>query len=166
MSNNRFKKLKTVKNIEVGGFRVRFFFKEGNIEQSYMEIKTVSNNWYMKIDARSEVYGYLYTAASQGLENQIHGYCATLYAIATGIISEQQFTDEVQKAIIGFMERMDKKAKEESDKITETQEMADEALMREAIERGKLRGNKKAEAKARKESEKAIKEVLEDGREE
>lgn len=163
MSNNPFKKkLKPIKTVNVGGFQVDFFFQQESIANSYMEIRTESRNFAMKIDARNEVYGYLLAAAQQDRNEQIHGYCATMYVIATGMTHDQEFVNDLQASISAFMERQQAKAKEEADKVTPEQITGDEALMQEAIERGELRGDKKAEKRASEESKKLIKEVLEE----
>lgn len=164
MSNNPFKKKqKPIKTVNVGAFQVDFFFQQDSIAGSYMEIRTESRNFAMKIDARNEIYGYLLAAAQQGLNEQIHGYCVTMYVIATGMSKDQEFVNEVQRVVVGFMDRQQAKAKEEAEKVTPEQIAGDEVLMQEAIERGELRGDKKAEKKAREESQKLIKEVLEEG---
>lgn len=75
---------------------------------------------------------------------------------------DQMFVDDLQKAVAGFMERQQAKSKEEAEKVTPEQIAGDEALMQEAIERGELRGDRKAEAKAAEESRKLVKDVLEE----
>lgn len=163
MSNNPFKKkLKPIKTVNVGGFQVDFFFNQGSIAGSFMEIRTESKNFAMKIDARNEVYGYLLAAAQQGRDEQIHGYCAMMYVIATGMTHDQGFVDDLQASMSAFMNRQQAKTKEEAEKVTSEQIVGDEALMQEAIERGELRGDKKAEKRASEESKKIIKEVLEE----
>lgn len=163
MSNNFFKRKKQepLYHVEVGAFIVNFYFKEGSIVDSYMEIRTISDNWRMRLDARHTMYGYLAAAAEQGLEEQIHGYCVTLFILATAL--DQGLINDAQKALAKYMKRMDKQAKSEAKNVTEEQIAGDEALMKEAIERGKAKGNKKAEKKAAKESQAEIKKVLEEG---
>lgn len=162
MSNNIFKRKKQepIFHVEIAGFVVNWYFKEGSIVDSYMEIRTVSDNWRMRLDARHEMYGYLAAAAKQGKKEQIHGYCVTLYLLAT--ILEQGLIDDVGKALAKYMKRKDKEAQAEAKKVTEAQIAGDEALMNEAIERGELRGNKKAERKAAKESREEIRKVLQE----
>lgn len=164
MSNNPFKRKKQTPlyTVEVGGFLVRFYFKENSIVDSYMEIRTISDNWRMRLDARHEAYGYLVAAAQQGNNEQIHGYCFMLYSIAVGMTQDQGFTDDITKAIKKYIKRLDKQSETEAKNVSEAQIAGDEALMNEAIERGNLQGNKKAEKKASKESRKEIKKVLEE----
>lgn len=161
MSNNIFKRKKQspLHHVEVGGFVVNFYFKEDSIVDSYMEIRTVSDNWRMRLDARHEMYGYLASAAKQGMNEQIHGYCVTLYILSTAL--DQGLINDLQKSITKYMKRMDKKAESEAKNVSDAQIAGDEALMQEVIERGKAKGNKKAEKKAAKESRKNIKQVLE-----
>lgn len=162
MGNNIFKRKKQtpIQHIEVGGYIVNFYFKESSIVDSYMEIRTVSDNWRMRLDARHTMYGYLLTAAQQGLTEQIHGYCVQLYILATAL--DQGLINDVQKSIAKFIKRKDKEAATEAKKVTEAQIAGDEALMKEAIERGALKGDKKAERKVAKESQEHIKKVLEE----
>ena len=164
MGNNIFKKKKQtpLHHVEVGGFVCNWYFKHDSIVDSYMEIRTVSGNWSMKLDARHEVYGYLMVACEQGLTEQVHGYCVTLYLVATQMTQDQGFVNDVQKAITKYMKRMDKKAENEAESVSEAQIAGDEALMQEAIERGELRGDKKAEKRASKESREEIRKILEE----
>lgn len=163
MSNNIFKRKKQtpIHHVECGCFIVNWYFKESSIVDSYMEIRTVSDNWRMRIDARHEVYGYLMAAVEQGKESQVHGYCVTLYMTATAMTQDQGFVNDIQKAITKFMKRMEKQSESEAKAVKEEQIAADEALMQEAIERGSLKGDKKAERRASEESKKMIKDVLE-----
>lgn len=162
MSKNIFKRKKQTPefHFEQGGFVVNFYFKEGSIVDSYMEIRTVSDNWRMRLDARHEMYGYLLTAVQQGNKSQVHGYCVQLYILATTL--DQGLINDVQKALAKFMKRKEKEAASEAKAVTEAQIAGDEALMQEAIERGSIRGNKKAERKAAKESQEQIKQILEE----
>lgn len=162
MSNNIFKRKKQtpIQHVECGGFIVNWYFKESSIVDSYMEIRTESDNWRMRLDARHVMYGYLLAAVQQGNESQIHGYCVQLYIMATAL--DQGLINDVQKSISKFMKRMDKKAETEAMNVTEEQEMADQYLMEEVIERGKTKGDRKAEKRAAKESQEEMKKVLEE----
>lgn len=162
MSNNIFKRKKQtpVQSIEAGPFIVNFYLKDGSVVDSYMEIRTISDNWRMRLDARHNIYGYLMSAAQQGLKEQIHGYCVMLFITATAL--DQGLIDDIQKSIAKYMKRMDKKAESEAKSVSDAQIAGDEALMQEVIERGKVKGDKKAERKASKESQKEIKKVLEE----
>lgn len=126
--------------------------------ESYMEIRTVSDNWRMRLDARHAMYGYLFSAMEQGKSEQVHGYCVTLYMLATTL--DQGLINDVQKSINKYMKRMDKQSESEAKAVTEEQEMADEALMNEAIERGALKGDKKAEKRAAKESQEEMRKIM------
>lgn len=160
MSNNIFKRKKQapIEHVEVGGFIVNWYFKEGSIVDSYMEIRTISDNWRMRLDARHEMYGYLLSAVKQDKKEQVHGYCVTLYILATSL--DQGLINDVQKALAKFMKRKEKQAESEAKVVSEAQIAGDEALMQESIERGELRGDKKAERKAAKESQEEIRKVL------
>lgn len=164
MGNNIFKKKKQtpLHHIECGGFVCNWYFKPDSIVDSYMEIRTTSGNWSMKLDARHEAYGYLMAACEQGQTEQVHGYCVTCYVVATQMTQDQGFVNDVQKSISKYMKRMDKRAETEAKAVTEAQIAGDEALIQEAIERGEIRGDKKAERRASKESKEEIRKVLEE----
>lgn len=168
MGNNMFKRKKStpIEHIEVGGFVCNFYFKEDSIVDSYMEIRSELGSWSIKIDARYELYGYLLAAAKQGMKEQIHGYCATIYMVSTQMTQDQGFVNDIQKSISKYIKRIEKKAETEAKKVTETQIIADEVLMQEAIERGKTKGNKKAEKKASKASKQEMKKILEEDKNE
>lgn len=163
MSNKFFKRKKQTPlyHVECGPFIVNFYFKEESVVDSYMDIRSELGAWSMRIDARYEVYGYLLAAAQQGYNEQIHGFCLTMYIASTQMTKDQGFANDLQKSVTKYMKRLDKQAKAEAESVSEAQIAGDEALMQEAIERGELRGNKKAEKRAAKESRKAIKEVFE-----
>lgn len=163
MSNKFFKRKRQPEyHIECGGFIANFYFKEGSVVDSYLEIRSELGAWSMKIDARYEVFGYLFAAAEKGLTEQIHGYCVTMYIASTQMTKDQGLVNDLQKSITKYMKRIEKQAETEAKNVSEEQIAGDEALMNEAIERGKLQGDKKAERKAAKESQEEIKKVLEE----
>lgn len=147
-------------HIECGEFIVDFYFREGSIKDTYMEIKTTSNVFYMRMDGRTETYLYLYAAAEQGLTDQIHGYCMRMYEFGMLMCKDQEMLNAHDEVMRKYYEKLNTQAAEEAAKVTDEQELAADAFMREAIERGELKGKA---AKAASQAEKEfIKQVLEE----
>lgn len=149
-------KKKAIERVEVGGFIAEWYFKEGNIKESYLEISTVSGIWSMRVDARCNAYGYLLESARQGKTENIHGYAALLYITAQQLTQEQGFCDDITRSVQKWQKRMEERldGSDNSDN-SDKSDLADEALMREVAayadaspkERKKLRKQWKEEAR-------------------
>lgn len=148
-------KKKPIERVEIGGFIAEWYFKEGNIKESYLEISTVSGIWSMRIDARNNAYGYLLEAARQGKTENIHGYAALLYITAQQLTQEPGFCDDITRSVQKWQKRMDKRAESAAKATTPEQNEADEALMGEIAayadatpkERKQMRKQWKADAR-------------------
>lgn len=126
-------KSKPLQSVECGGFLVEFYYKEGKLKGTYMDISTASGVWSMRIMGNTFTYGYLLEAANQGLTEQIHGYAATLYILSQQITSDQGLVDDITRSINKWQRRMDKKAESEAKKHTETDEKISQAVMESLI---------------------------------
>lgn len=148
---------------EVGQFRFEFFYSEGNLEGTYLQISTPSGIFAMRIAGNCHAYGYLLAAAKQDRIDQLQGYAVTLFIPAMELTQDQGLCNDIQKAIMKWQKRKEKEAAKLAAKVTPEQEMADEALMREAIERGGM--TRRQRRKAERESRKQMREVLNDVKE-
>lgn len=102
--------------VKEGGFIVTF--------RTYdMTIETLSKNFVAKFTASEHPYLYLYVAALQGNNEQVHGYCLYLYKVATTLTTEQGFVDDLTKIIKKHDRRMLKAAKEAAKKVTEEEDL-------------------------------------------
>ena len=88
---------------EAGGFRWAF-------RRFWLEIETVSGNFKAKFMADEHPYAYL--LAGQGDEN-IHGFCQTVYLLSKTLTTDQGFADDVAKAIAKYNKRLQKQAASE-----------------------------------------------------
>lgn len=76
-----------------GGFKWTF-------RKYFMVVETLSGNWKMRITAGEYPYGYLLTGVVQKHdENNIQGFCQTLYAQAMMLTRDQKLVNDVQKAL-------------------------------------------------------------------
>ena len=127
-------KQKPMKTVECGGFIVSFYYKEGDLKHTYMEITTESNVWSMRIAGNTHAYGYLLAAAHQDMTEQIHGYAAMLYVTSQQLTKDQGFVDDITKSITKWQRRMDKKAESAAKNVKDFEEVASQAFMEEAAE--------------------------------
>lgn len=129
---NLFKR-KPYRTIECGGFIANFFYKEANLKRTYLEIKTISNVWSMRIAGNTYTYGYLLASAEKGLTEQIHGFAAMQYILSEQITKDQGLLDDVTRSIKKWKIRMEKKAVSASKNISEFEELATQHFMEESI---------------------------------
>lgn len=144
--------------IETGGFIASFFFKEGDIKNTYLQIDTVSNIWSMRIDGRTHAFGYLYAAAAQGLESQIHGYAVMMYCTAMALTQSQEFVDGLTKEINKYDKRLMTKAKRKAATSDEHEEIAAQAFMESVVEYAEATPKKRK--KISKEDREQIKQAI------
>lgn len=129
-------KQKPLKTVECGGFIVNFYYKEGNLNCTYMDISTISRVWSMRISGNTYTYGYLLEASNQGLTEQIHGYAAMLYILSQQLTQDKGLVDDITRSINKWMRRMERNAESEAKKVTDTEECMSHAVMEFSISGG------------------------------
>lgn len=147
-------KTKPYKTVECGGFIANFYYKEGDLKKTYLEITTVSGVWSMRIAGNTHPYGYLLEAANQEKVEQIHGYAAMLFILSQQFTQDQGLIDDVVRGINKWQKRMDAKAREAAKNVSDAEETASHAFMEEVA------AYADATPKERKKIRKADKEVL------
>lgn len=100
-----------VRQGEAGGFRWVF-------RRFWFTVETVSGNFKAKFMADAHPYAYL--LSSYGDEN-IHGFCQTVYLLSKTLTTDQGLVDDVSKAISKYDKRLQKKSASEV-KEDETEE--------------------------------------------
>ena len=118
----------------------------------WMEISTISGNFRMRVTAGEHPFGYL--VAGKGDEN-IEGYCQTVYTVAMLLTTDQGFVNDVNKAIQKYQKRLEKNAKVVEDKDEEKIALGGEKALQERIEMGP-----KERRKADRETERRFKETV------
>lgn len=121
-------------HIEVGGFIIDLYLKEEDVEKSYAEVKTLSNIFSMRIDARTHPFGYLWAAASRGDNAQLHGYAVLIYRTAINLTKSQNFVDVLTKEINSIDNQLLMNATKTASEITESQNQADAKFMEDVAE--------------------------------
>ena len=115
-----------VRKGESGGFRWCF-------RRFDLTIETLSGNFKAKFMADAHPYAYL--LASQGDEN-IHGFCQTVYLLSKTLTTDQGFVDDVSKAFAKYDKRLQKKAASEvkEDETEEKIALETEKQIQEVVE--------------------------------
>ncbi len=149
---------------EAGQFKFDFYYAEGNLRGTYLQISAPSGIFAMRIAGNTHAYGYLLAAAQQDRTDQLQGYAVTLFIPAMELTQDAELVNDIQEGIVKWQKRKEKEAAELAKKVTPEQDMADEALMREAIERGGMtrQQRRKAERESRKQMRKVLNEDKED----
>lgn len=129
-------KQKPLKTVECGGFIVNFYYKEGNLNCTYMDISTISRVWSMRISGNTYTYGYLLEASNQGLTEQIHGYAAMLYILSQQLTQDKGLVEDITRSINKWTRRMERNAESEAKKVTDTEECMSHAVMEFSISGG------------------------------
>lgn len=74
----------------------------------WLEISTLSGNFKCRFTADEHPYGAL--LSSDESNDTIHGFCQIVYQIGKLLTTEQKFADDIQKAIVNYNNRLNKKA--------------------------------------------------------
>lgn len=115
-----------VRKGEAGGFR--FVFRRFDLT-----IETLSGNFKAKFMADAHPYAYL--LASNGDEN-IHGFCQTVYMLSKTLTTDQGLVDDVSKAFAKYDKRLQKQAASEvvEDETEEKIALETEKQIQEVVE--------------------------------
>lgn len=154
-------KTKPYKSVDAGQFHFNFYYKEGSVKDTYLEVTCDSGIFAIKIGGNTHAYGYLLAAAEQNRIDQLQGYAVTLYIPAMSLTQDQGLCNDCQKSIMKWQKRKMREGAENAKKVTDAEEMASDALMREAIDRGKpmsRQQRRKMEREIRKEMREILKE--------
>ena len=139
-----------VRKGESGGFRWCF-------RRFDLTIETLSGNFKAKFMADAHPYAYL--LASQGDEN-IHGFCQTVYLLSKTLTTDQGLVDDVAKAISKYNKRLQKQAASDvvEDETEEKIALETEKQIQEHVELPK-KERRKVERDINGRFKKAVKEV-------
>lgn len=118
-----------VRKGESGGFRWVF-------RRYWLEISTLSGNFKCRFTADEHPYGAL--LSSDESNDTIHGFCQIVYQIGKLLTTEQKFADDIQKAIVNYNNRLNKKAANEivEDELEEKVAIEEVKQIQEYVEAG------------------------------
>lgn len=137
-----------VREGEYGGFRWVF-------RRFTLEITTLSGNFSAVFTADEHPYAYLLAGKD---DDNIKGFCQTLYQTAMLLTTEQKFVDDIQKALTQYQKRLDAKAKVEEDETEEKAAVEEVKAVQEYVEKSP-KERRKADRVTDKKFKKAVKSV-------
>ena len=104
-----------------------FYIHDRKIEKCYVKISTDNDLFSLKFTG--DTYLYLLESARQGNTENIHGFCATVFAMVSNMYSDAKFAEDMLNAVSDLLDRKMAEGAEESENVTPEQEQADQALM-------------------------------------
>lgn len=98
-----------VREGEKGGFKWVF-------RRFWLEITTLSGNFKARFTAGEHPYGYLVAGKD---DDNINGFCETLYMVGMLLTTDQGFVNDIQKAIAKYDKRIKKENPVVEDEVEE-----------------------------------------------
>lgn len=157
MSKNIFKK-KAYLEKNVDEFTFKWYYNEKKPKECYLEIGTTSGVWGMSVSGNTYTYGYLLAAAQQNLDEQLSGYAAYNYLVASEITQDKGLVDDLTRILNKWWKRMYKAAQEVAKNVSEAEEQAAQAMFDDIISEQGM--SKKELAKKREEDKEIMREIL------
>ena len=136
---NKKKELKPYLSYDLGGYKYDFYYSEGNINDTYLEVTEKSMRmWSIRIPGNTDIFGMLLLCAieiSNGSDEcssdmvilERYGLLMHLCSVATFV--NKDFTDDFLNTVSKYVERLDEKSKENAESVTEEEEKASQYIM-------------------------------------
>ena len=135
-----------VRKGEKGGFRWVF-------RRFWLEIETLSGNFRARFTASEHPYGYLIAGKD---DSNIQGFCQLVYQIGMLLTTDQQFVDDIQKALSDYDGRMQNVIEVAEDENEEETAIEEVKAVQEHIELPE-KERRKEERRINREFKKAVK---------
>jgi len=113
-----------VRKGEAGGFKWVF-------RRFWLEISTLSGNFKCRFTADEHPYGYL---AAGDADDNIEGYCQTFYTIGKLLTTNQEFVDDIGKAIRDYEQRVFNESSVDEDELEEKVAIEEVKQVQEYVE--------------------------------
>lgn len=124
-------------------FVVDFFMKEDS-SNCYMQVKSAHGAFEFKLQGYT--FWYLMESARQGLEENIHGFCATMYLVADGLYQDEEFAQDLLNAVMRYSDRLMEKAKLAAKEVTDEHEQMSQTLMEDVAKFAELESDQERDA--------------------
>ena len=137
---NKKKELKPYLSYDLGGYKYDFYYSEGNINDTYLEVTEKSMRmWSMRIPGNTDIFGMLLLCAmeiSSGRSGEgsaemiiLERYGLLMHMCSVATFVNKDFTDDFLNAVSKYVDRLDEKSKENAESITEEEEKASQYIM-------------------------------------
>lgn len=139
-----FKKKKDSKkpylSFDLGGYKYDFYYSEGNLNDTYLEITEKSMRmWSMRIPGNTDIFGMLlYCAMELSSGRSCEGssemmilerYGLLMHICSVTTFVNKDFTDDFLNTVSKYVDRLDEKSKENAESVTEEEEKASQYIM-------------------------------------
>lgn len=139
--SKRFKKNKPIHSINIGSIiKADFYKSEKNPVGNYLHIYSLNKVFEQRI--MGFPYSYLLYAVEHGNKEEVSNYVVLLWRISQEIYQEEQFAEDILKAIAERDSRLLQKAAEEAQKIDDNIESANQAVMEDVADFADAQTNK------------------------
>ena len=142
-----FKKKKNSKkpylSYDLGGYKYDFYYSEGNINDTYLEVTEKSMRmWSIRIPGNTDIFGmllYFVMELSKGSgecssESVIlERYGMLMHLCSVALFVNKEFTDDFLNTVSRYINRLDEKSKEIAESITEEDENTSQHIMEAMI---------------------------------
>ena len=125
-------KTKPYKSVDAGQFHFDFYYKEGSVKDTCLEVTCDSGMFNCLIGGRSETYYFLLHVAMQNDTAVLHDYITRLYHLAM-VWNDTELAKDVNTAIDNWHERVNAEAAEKAAAINDSEEMASQAFMEDVV---------------------------------
>lgn len=137
---NKKKELKPYLSYDLGGYKYDFYYSEGNINDTYLEITEKSMRmWSIRIPGNTDIFGMLLFCAmeiSSGRSGEgstemiiLERYGLLMHLCSVETFVNKDFTDDFLNTVSKYVDRLDEKSKENAESVTEEEEKASQYIM-------------------------------------
>lgn len=159
-------KKKPYKTVECKPYRFDFYVDEksiskGSVDGTYLRIQAIGDGgtWELIISGNTHPFGYLLAAANQGMTEQLRNYARLIWSMSMLDTTDQGFDDDAWRVVLKWQKRKMRQGARTAEAISPWEDQANDAIMREAIERGKPM-SRQQRRKMERESRKEMRDIL------
>lgn len=142
-----FKKKKNSKkpylSYDLGGYKYDFYYSEGNINDTYLEVTEKSMRmWSIRIPGNTDIFGMLLLCAMELSNGSGEGssemvilerYGLLMHLCSVALFVNKEFTDDFLNTVSRYINRLDEKSKENAESVTEEDEKISQHIMEAMI---------------------------------
>lgn len=141
---NKKKELKPYLSYDLGGYKYDFYYSEGNINDTYLEVTEKSMRmWSIRIPGNTDIFGILLYCAmelSNGRSGEgssemviLERYGMLMHLCSVALFVNKEFTDDFLNTVSRYINRLEQKSKENAESVTEEEEKASQYIMEAMI---------------------------------
>lgn len=137
--NKKKKELKPYLSYDLGGYKYDFYYSEGNLKDTYLEVTEKSMRmWSIRIPGNTDIFGMLLLCAMElskgsGEESYerviLERYGMLMHLCSVALFVNKEFTDDFLNTVSKYINRLEEKSKEIAESVTEEEEKASQYIM-------------------------------------